>query len=564
VSEGLVTVRLENGTDVHTPAQWSGFYLGTVPARLAGRDWALFVDHRLLLPVALGFMTKAAGTLHDAGSPQATWTGQGIHATQSGTLIDAGPLDTDVDVTVNVDIHFSVPSEAELQLDLTLGASGEVGGIVGAVMDILGMSQDVSAALPEIGNWQKTGDSSYRHRSPARLRNNLLGSFIAQAIVPDANGLSVVGRVLRSPRVRSASTAASAHPMRWQLMGSCAKGWGMACVGSIELRNEGTAPLEVCDARVLFDPDGQFPLTVERSKDQSDEYVARVSVAVTQLQPAYAQRDNPYPCLLLVKSNGGARLVNLGTAATITAQELERLEKQRDMLRKLCEKLVKYFPEDWLDPQWGHNGPRPEEGVRYLRQAIVSGLQPGETVAFIDRKGSVLGAGEASSEGIAYLRCISTGESADAGSHMVRSAHFNGSRAAKSATVEPAKVKLRQRVLRPVSTIHLHESVNIVAARYQGRRVALALGRSAAFLYDLDIPSRPALLSEVPLADIGNIGVSLDASDAPDEFENLHHGPTRMNVPGVLVGDAFLQVSGTEIRVYAPTERTLRPGNTLV
>jgi hypothetical protein len=542
-SARVLTLRLEDGTDPDTVQSWANFFAGTTPDRLNGHSWGIFVDKRLLLPLARAVLDAgtSSGEFRPSGDTSADWagSGHGIHCARSGVLPDAGPFDTDVHVTVNVDLDFSLPAPDVLLLGLSISASGEVGGIVGAVMDFLGLSADPSAALPATAGWKKTGDQSYERRAYLQIGNPLLGHLTVEGVVPDPDGLHLVGSVRPATAVVPARVAATVQPFAWGVHGSCNGGWRISAVGYLGLTNAGTAPLTVCEARVVFDPDKQFPVTVEMADSPSSPFAAVIRVEVGALKPEYAQRPSPYPCLLLVKTNGGARFVSLGVPGSVNADERKGMESEVMIRVVNCKQLVDAFWGSRLNPKWIPD-PSPDSDELHLWQVLVRGVDEHEQVTMLDSDGRVVATGTAGRNGVAYVRSV-VAAGRDGREMTVLRAGREGYNEVREDGGDRA-VEVRQVRLDPAGEVPLREPVDLLAGRYQQIPVLVVAGPTSARLYDVSAPRRPALFQDLPLAELAGSGLDLVPTDVPAGFGDDPPGPTRMRPSGVLVGEVFARV----------------------
>ena len=550
---GILTLRLEDGTDPDTIQSWIAFYSGAPPNRLNGRSWALFVDKRLLVPIVLQILaagTSSAG-FRPSGGPSAEWAanGHGIHATRRGVLPDAGPLGTDVKVTVELDLDFSLSAADVLVLSLSISASGEVSGIIGTLLDFIGFSADPGAALPSAAGWTKTGDRSYEHREYLRIGNPMLGHLTVEDVVPNPDGLHLVGSVQPSPAVAPAGVDASVQQFTWGVHGKC--GGRISAVGYIGLSNTGTASLTVCEARVVFDPDKQFPLTVSLADSPSSPFAATVQVEITALKDEYTKRSPPYPCLLLVKTNGGARLVSLGVPTAASAEAMHHMEAEHMIAFVNCKQLVDNFWGSRLNPKWIPD-PSPDQDELHLWQVLVRGLIEHEEVLMLGHDGRVVGTGTAGRTGTAYVRSVVAAEPGGREMTVLRASLMESEGHGRGAGYSDRAVQIRQVRLEPTSELHVGEPVSLLAGRYQQSPVLIVAGPSQFRLYDVSTPSQPVLIQDVPVADLGSAGLEIGTVDVPTEFGESLTGPTRVRHAGVLVADVFarLRTDRTAIVLY--------------
>lgn len=540
----VVTVRFENGTDPDTPAAWAAFFANPPPDLMRGRQWGLLVDKRLLLPVALEFMNGAKkslqGQFDPSGPPEALWAenGHGIHVTQSGVAPDAGPLDTDVDVTVTVGLDFSLPSADRLVFSLFISSSGEVGGLVGAVLGFLGLGADPAASQPAPPGWAKVGENAYVQTRYLNLGNRFLGRLVAETLEPDERGLHLTGSAKPPSAVRPAAVQADVAAFEWGVHGSCSDGPRVSCLGFLGLHNTGTAPLKVCEARVLVDPDDQFPLTIVLSDEPSAAYDAEVRVELARLRPEYLTREEPYPCLLLVRTNGGARLVSLGKPSQLPDGVARRLDFDRIAQIGNCKLLVDNFWGSRLNPKWIPD-PGPDENALHLWEVLVRGLDVGEAVTMLDADGRVTAAVEAGSDGIA--RAVSAVVPArEREMTLLRSGRAAPARLGREATaLEGRSIEIRQAFLAPVAVIPGGGRPMRLLAGFHGSVPVLVIASGAEVrFYDLRLPEQPTLLQDVGIGDLGML------TEMPS---------------GVPVGTGFARIRPEDGAVAIYTRKAARP-----
>ena len=535
----VITIRLEVGTDIDNISTWTQFFAGATPSLLNGRQWGIFLDRRLLVPVALQLFGAAephGGVFNSSGPPSAIWSanGHGIHVTQSGVLPNAGPLNADVDVTFEADLDFLIPAPDVLIFRLSLAASGSAGGIIGAVLDFLGMDFNPTPALPSMQGWTKVGDSAFEHKEFLFIGNPLLGHLTVEQVVPDGNGLHLVGSVHSAWPVTTAALVATLKPFEWGLRGSCNKGFRITQGGYLGLNNTGSAPLKVCEARVLFDPDGQFPCVVETAKSPSSEFAFVVRVEFTELKPAYLNRAAPYPCLVLVKTNGGARVVTLGVPGGLTADARHALEFE-GMIRVVnCKQLVDDFYRDGrLEPKWIPD-PVPDLASLHLWQVLISGLNDNERIVLLDRENRELAVGEAGAGGIAYARAVATPVQEGREVTVLRA------NSRQPTSERERSIQIRQVLIESAATLRTEgQPISLRMGRYRDVPVIIMVGSSRAQVYNVREPARPILVQDVAVSGLESGRLDLALRDIPAEFGELQPGATYMREGGVVLGDVF-------------------------
>ena len=143
------------------------------------------------------------------------------------------------------------------------------------------------------------------------------------------------------------------------------------------LGNRGTAPLHLCGPPALERLDG--PVQPGHIHTDLVGLPLDVSIGVGIPDPAYYAA--PFPIDLMVRTNGGTRLIRFDPPPVVTQDDLDRL--QAELLVKIgdCQQLV----DPWFKYHRGYNphwSPRPPEGLEVIHHwaVAVSGLPEDERV----------------------------------------------------------------------------------------------------------------------------------------------------------------------------------------
>ncbi|MBO0901807.1 hypothetical protein J1G43_17745 [Cellulomonas sp. zg-ZUI22] len=485
--ERLVTVRLEALTSPRTVTLWQELYAGAAPDRLDGHGWAAFIDETLLALTTLELANAAKPTVGTFGAPVASWSpsGRGIRVSRSGTVKDVGPFDEDADVTVTMTLEFSVVSPDVLRLRLDLDVATDLGGLSGLMGDILGLEPDLDAVLPTVNGWTKVGATTYERTIYPGLSSPLLGHLVVDDLVPDRHGLHLTGHVAPLRPLTPAGLTVEPARFTWQLTGSCSRGIGIRNVGTVTLTGTGSAPLHLCEARVLFDPAKQFPLTVVRDEDGT---ATAVRIEVGELTEEYLSAP-AYPCVVLIKTNGGARAVPLGIPAQASEEELRALTRARWAAVGSCYQLVDMLtdPVFWIpDP--------PDRTSLHRWDVVMAGLSYGEEVVMIDSDGQRVATGVAGATGTVHLSAVVT--PGPEGRDVV----LSRSRAEAPATgAQPLVVDVRQTLLEGVASVPADEGLLALRpGRHLGAPVMILVGPTESTLLGLHDPARPEPLATLP------------------------------------------------------------------
>ncbi|MGF6978110.1 hypothetical protein QFZ94_006625 [Paraburkholderia sp. JPY465] len=549
-SGSVLSIRLENGTDPDTLDAWTTFFTGGATGLLDGKQWGLFVDHRLLEPIALGYLNAASknvGGFSSQGSA-AAWAGDGhsVNAMQSGVLNGAGPFGSDVDVTLHANSDFLVEESDVLTLRLSFSADANVEGIVGSVLDFLGVELNPSVPSAPNDGWTKIGDSTYEREQNLFLGNELLGHLSVEQVASHPDGLHLLGSTKPAWPVIPAALSATLMPFEWAVRGSCRTGFGINQQGYLGLNNDGSGPLEVCEARVLYDPDNQFPVTIEKATAPLSEFIATVRVDCSVLKPSYLARPAPYPCQILIKTTGGARVVSFGIPTTLTEDARHQLEFEHAYRVVSCIQLVNdFFRDGRLDPKWIPDPAPDEEGLRFW-EVYVAGLAEKDEVVLSTRGQQKLFVGVADAFGRAYAWAVTpqTPQGLDVSIHR--------SASGQQTAALTRSVEARQTPLRLASTLrNLERPMKLRAARYGDLPVIVVVSGRHAVVYDVRNPSRPLSVAVCP---IGGLKCSWLKFPKRGARQLVPHGPEAAGLEklGVIVGNVFACVndSGENVEIY--------------
>lgn len=483
----LVTVRLEALTSRRTDALWQELYDGSAPDRLGGHDWAVFVDEALLALTTLELANAARPTVGTFGAPVASWSpsGRGIRVTRRGTVEDVGTFDEDADVTVTMTLEFSVLSPDVLRLRLDLDVATDLGGLSGLVSDILGIEPDLESVLPTVNGWTKVGATTYERTIYPGVSSPLLGHLVVDDLVPDRHGLHLTGHAVPLRPLAPAGLDVEPTRFSWQLTGSCSSGIRIRNVGEATLTGTGSTPLHLCEARVLFDPAKQFPLTVVRDEHGT---ATAVRVEVGELSESYMSAP-PYPCMVLVKTNGGVRVVSLGIPAQASAQELQALTRARWVAVGSCYQLVNMFsdPVFWIpDP--------PERASLHRWDVVMAGLGYGEEVVMTDSAGRRAAAGVAGASGTVHLSAVVAPGPEGRDIVLSRSRGEDPTIGAQALVVD-----VRQTLLEGVASVPADEGLLALRlGRHLGAPVLILVGPTESTLLGLHDAARLEPLTTVP------------------------------------------------------------------
>jgi len=144
-------------------------------------------------------------------------------------------------------------------------------------------------------------------------------------------------------------------------------GFGNACKNptlrssaTVGVQNKVTAaertPFKLCQIKVLDDPLNQFKNHVVHEAG-----LIFAMVPYEQVKPAYIA--DPYPCKLLIKSNGGARIVVLDPLVPLSNEQKSAMEAELKAIQIVeCKTWSHFFWGSKFNPLW-HVDPPPDTTV---------------------------------------------------------------------------------------------------------------------------------------------------------------------------------------------------------
>jgi hypothetical protein len=412
-----VVIRLEVDTVAADPvAAWQKFY-GGPPDLLAGRDWTIFMDRRVLGTAAETQIKKGIETEKDLDindGPTMSWQPSipGFRVDVGIKLVDACPafdIDIDADVTAETSLKLiGSPGKRLLQLEVEItwnasdwdvikcgiasgllamkygAAVGLLGGPLGAAIGAFAMIVLVTVAVAIIADTAsppsgafaeadcKTIEEDDDHvvircvRSLAMPAIPLLGTLDPDDITADSQGLYLRGTVLAA--APGPELSVEVWKLKWVQHVTCSslqvqwvkEGW---------VQVTGSLGLSVCHIDVLDDPLGIF----------SPYWTVANKIGVLLKKPLQNQYfAKPYPCLLAVRTSRGARCANLGA---LPPQPPEPSVAQKIItLDKHCWKFYKEIPLKGFEPEWINAFDPGDRAVIRHWDVAVFGLPAGSVV----------------------------------------------------------------------------------------------------------------------------------------------------------------------------------------
>jgi hypothetical protein len=451
VSGSRVTMRIEvNGTG-NSQSAWQAFFNNAVPDLLSGKEWSLLVDKGLIVPVVVSHVGDGLGDAGDfalESGPSGSWsfaTGPRVNVSFSGEVIDACTClfwDIDVDVDVDMRVRLSVPQDNVLRMKATMewdlndaevfccaltgalfwpvigsimlanekiGWLEFLGGLaLGPLAVFIGVIAQASSQTPDFaptGSCQKLSDTEVQCDEPVSISAGL-GVLTLTGISGLADGPLLSGTLFSGPAFGVAVLQTQVFPFAWGIHGSCNRGFHPGNQAEILLTNTGSAPITVCEVKVVDDPLGVYSADLTHDP-QNPSWVVGSIVIVPDMTDAFLQ--DKYPCKLMIKSSGGARFITLDPPSPASDAEMQQLEMNAILSKIKCYRAADPF---WaatgrMNPKWLVDPP-PDDVVQveHLWDIFVAGLRPGEQVLVQDHGGVTVAQGAADSRGLTRVSAI--------------------------------------------------------------------------------------------------------------------------------------------------------------
>lgn len=451
ISEDLsrVSMRIEvNGTDNQVSA-WTSFFTGAVTDHLGGKDWSIVLDSGLIVPVVVsrigdGMAGSSGFSLQSGPSGSWSWVGgPAVEVSFSGEVIDACTCffwEIDVDVDVSVNVGLSVPSANTLRMDANMSwdlNDGEVfccaltagvfwlavgaimlandkigwdaflGGLaLGPISTFIGTIVMASNATPDIdagASCSKISDTHIRCDQPVKISAGL-GSLTLDAIAGLPEGPLLSGTMFAGVAFGTPEIATDAGGFTWHLEGSCSGGYHITNNAGILITSVGAAGIGVCEIKILDDALGVYSAALDKNP-QDPNWVIGAVVIEANLTPAFLA--NPYPCKVMLKTNGGARIITIPPPQQITPEQERALQIASVNAKVGCMKLADPF---WaatgrMNPKWIPDPP-PDRVFEHLWQVLVIGMQPSEKLVASDHAGQIIAIATASARGVAQISAL--------------------------------------------------------------------------------------------------------------------------------------------------------------
>lgn len=441
-----VVMRIELNEVADTQAAWRDFFQKPTVDLLGTNDWSLLVDKDLIVPLALAKVAEGlAGATGFAlvSGPSASWMSAdpAVYVTLEGDALKACTcfgVGINVRALVVITVGLSVPPSTTDVLRLTTwmgfipdGAAifcctltqalfwAHLGGAIfgegeinwlGFILSVffpvgvyIGATVVAYNQTPPItlgGACRKLSDSEFECDQPLQISAGPDFRFTLASIAANAGGPLFEGTMRTlAPAAVPLLTVDRVEPFAWRLGGSCHAGFGPECRAYIRLRGART----VCKAEILDDPRQCYSAAIEKNPLDPSWLMPHITLT-PDVDKLHAPMQAPYPCRVLLWTDGGARLIEIATPQPITAAETAALDTagQRARIRCLTDSSVFWEGTRRFNRKWLVDPP-PETYSVQVWEILVTGLTPVEQVVAEDVAGNVVATALPSAVGMVHL-----------------------------------------------------------------------------------------------------------------------------------------------------------------
>ncbi len=408
-------------------AAWTNFYRGFIPDRRAGRDWSLFVASGYVTSNITDQLWQNIPQTDDLEAyPGATYFPEDrrarfvLDALLIYHAIQVNALDIDItveaDPTVSVSLWVERPNRLAALIDFTglANPEGVLSTLAVWLIDALNIPARgflyrlVGAMIVDALKDEPVDTVTTPSPSTVLVEKDvvlpIVGGFVGATLtdllaLPD--GVALAGSLSLTEPSNAAVTVLGVSQFAKHVPKISCGAASAALVALFEqdpsafaiLRagvffgNIGTAPLHLCGPPSLLRLDGP----VQPNSIRVDEVGLPIELSIDIGKPADGYYAAPFPIDVLVRTNGGTRLIRFDPPPRVTQQDLDRLKAGLLVAIGNCEQLV----DPWFNQHRGYNpqwSPRPPEDGSVIHQweVTVTGLPEGEAVELRGAGGRVL------------------------------------------------------------------------------------------------------------------------------------------------------------------------------
>ena len=414
-----VALRLDTDGAENTASQWDLFYRGLFPNYLDGHDWMVLVPKESMLEQLTRRLTEilnAEPRFTLLSEVTAFWPGE-IFVQFQGEVVD-GCFDIDVDVDVDLKITLSVTTTNAIRTWVSLRwdlnelevlpcelVAGLIGGILGLVLGPLGgivgglggfigsigyASTDAPASALGIPvDWVRVSNTEFYQDTTFPESIGPLSGLSLKGIRTSLESLIYVGDMDINAPTTPCLSIGDIDGFEFTLDDPCQSRTVRSAQALIRI---GGVP--TCRVSILEDPFRQFVIAY-RSTQWED---IRINVTGGGLKPEF--KAAPYPCKVLILSQGGARIITLDPPEDIEIDDsLEAENKYMLWKATNCWQAMSVLVRiSALEVLWLPYPPESELAIRYWAVAI-SGLAVGDYVSMNTIEGKEIVMARANEQG---------------------------------------------------------------------------------------------------------------------------------------------------------------------
>ncbi|MED1624520.1 hypothetical protein [Bacillus pseudomycoides] len=263
------------------------------------------------------------------------------------------------------------------------------------------------------------------------------------------------------------------------------------------------APIFLCEeVKVLDDPLNVF---------QNHSTFGTIDDFNIEIQIGYPDSDywkNPYDCKILIKTNGGARLLTIPAPVQLTGTEaqnivegfIERIGECYSAISDWFKATHRYNPKWSVDP-----APDPNKQTEHYWNVAVFGINPGERISFVNHLDQTIGVAHSNSFGRAQLSTITAPVASSGELGLVRSNIIKEDKTVDSVLPQRG-IYVQQVLLTKESVIRLTTRCEqLTSGVFQSKRVLFAVTTTGLDIYSLSVPTFPNLIRQYSLPGIKGV-----------------------------------------------------------